>query len=668
MINILYPVTSLVAIAVLFLLFQYHKTNTEKSESYLAMSLLLIFAIIFCSADALWGIVGSGIFVQNTALFWVSSLGFHTMASVTPFIFYRYTAIYLDFKRNIVFRIFEFVPLVLMAVILLSTVLYDSVFVIDENYVYHSGNLRMHLFILQYCYFVLGLIVAIVKMNKADNDFKRSRCNTIIISLLIPMGSGILQLWFPDAPCYAIGYLVSSVAVFTGNVSVEREKNLWENTEKYKDKSMEIYRALEALAKSYVSIHLFDLEQDKQEMVHSNPQIESFVNPEDTAHDQIKKVMAGLSDPSCVDEIVKFVDTYTLPERLKNARVISQEFIGHNQGYCISHFFVAERNSNGVPIKVIHAVQNVDDTKRKELEYERTIKEALENENAIYAELLQMQETGVVVTDENKQVIVFNNKLKEIMGKQNEDIFELDDFVNVAHYENEEETVRRFSSLSQDGGSYEFYFWTQFEDAPRTYCLASAKCIELKNKRKYVVTSVTDITRNKQMENMLLELSETDALTGINNRGSGEAKIDSSLANGKMGLFCILDVDDFKSINDSFGHTTGDEALVAIAESMKATFRDNDIIMRLGGDEFAVFAAGIDNMNTAELVIQRFFKKIESVEIPEMNGKKITVSLGAVFSDAQKDIEFDDIYKKADSVMYECKRIEGNNFKFYTEE
>ena len=47
------------------------------------------------------------------------------------------------------------------------------------------------------------------------------------------------------------------------------------------------------------------------------------------------------------------------------------------------------------------------------------------------------------------------------------------------------------------------------------------------------------------MENMLLELSETDALTGINNRGSGEAKIDSSLANGKMGLFCILDVDDF---------------------------------------------------------------------------------------------------------------------------
>ncbi len=665
MVNALYPVISLVAVGVLLLLFQYHKTNKEKTSSYFSTNLLIIFSIAFCASDAIWGIVGTGVFGNVFPVFWTASFFFHTMASVTAYVWYRYSVIYLDYDDGKIVYLLILIPFVAIMVILILSIFNDGVYYIDQNFIYHSGNMRLVVFILQYFYFLVGLIRAIIRMNTADDTFKRNRFNTVIISLLIPMGAGIFQLWFPNAPCYAIGYLLSSVAVFTGNISAEREKILIDDSARYRDESKELYGALEALAKSYVSIHLFDLRYDKQNTIQSTPQIEFFVRPEDTAHEQIRKVMAGVSDPEYMECMVKFADTYTLPDRLKNKSIISKEFLGKNQGYCVSNFIVAERDSKGVPTKVIHAVQNIDETKRKEIEYENAIKEALENENAIYAELLQMQDTGVVVTDENKEVIVCNQKFKQILGLKSKKVVDVQDFNNVVHYDNEEETLASFEKISREGGAFEFYFWTQFEDAQRTFCLASAKRIELKNKRKYVVTSVTDITRNKQMENKLIELSETDALTGINNRGSGESKIDTMLNNQNKGMFCILDADNFKSINDSFGHTVGDKALVAIAECMKKSFRDHDIIMRLGGDEFAVYAVGIDSRKKAETVIKRFFERIDKINIPEMKGRKITVSLGAVFADMKSDYQFDDVYKKADSVMYECKRKEGNNFSFY---
>lgn len=665
MVNVLYSVIAAVALAVLFLLFQYHKTNKDKSVQYRSMNLLMFCSIAFCATDAVWGLIGTGYLGKNIYIFWASSFFFHFMASVTAYIWYRYTVIYLEYKEKKITTILTLIPLATIIVIMIMSIFNDGIYYIDDDFVYHSGKYRFYVFCLQYVYFLLGFFRAVIKMIKAKTSFQRSRFNTVIISLLIPMGTGIFQLWFPDAPCYSIGYMLSSVAVFTGNISIERESVLRESNDKYKSESAEIYKALQSLAKNFVSIHLFDLILDKQNMVHSDPKLEFFVRSDDTAREQIRKVMIGISSPNYTEDIVNFVDTYTLPDRLKSKNSISMEFLTKDNQYFVSNFYVAERNSKGDVTKVIHAIQNVTDVRRKEMEYEKAIKEALENENAIYTELLQMLDAGVLVTDENKQVIVFNQKMKKIMGKTRSKIFKLEDLVNNAHYENEEETLQAYQNIRKNGGSYEYYFWTQIGDAPRTYCLAFTKRIELKNKRKYIVTSVVDVTRSKEMEKELIVLSETDALTGINNRGSGEAKIDANLSNRNMGMFCILDADSFKSINDSFGHNVGDAALIAIADCMKAAFRGKDVIMRLGGDEFAVYAVGIDNQKKAITVIERFFEKINEVDIPEMNGKKLSVSLGAVFADKNSDFAFDDLYKKADSVMYESKKEEGNSYRFY---
>ncbi|MBR0148285.1 MAG: diguanylate cyclase, partial [Lachnospiraceae bacterium] len=105
-----------------------------------------------------------------------------------------------------------------------------------------------------------------------------------------------------------------------------------------------------------------------------------------------------------------------------------------------------------------------------------------------------------------------------------------------------------------------------------------------------VLFMVETIDEEKKARDRLLYLSETDSMTGINNRGSGENKVRKLLLDGDGGMFMLLDVDKFKSINDTYGHAAGDKVLISIAECMRRAFRNNDVMMRLGGDEFAAFA------------------------------------------------------------------------------
>ncbi|MCR5690962.1 MAG: diguanylate cyclase [Eubacterium sp.] len=161
----------------------------------------------------------------------------------------------------------------------------------------------------------------------------------------------------------------------------------------------------------------------------------------------------------------------------------------------------------------------------------------------------------------------------------------------------------------------------------------------------------------------LTKMSEIDALTGILNRGGGERRISQLIANGKQGMFCLLDVDKFKEVNDNCGHTTGDEVLVKLAACLRHCFRDRDIVMRLGGDEFAVFAVGITSQREGWIVLDRLFGAIEEMKIPELQNRDISVSVGATFVKDSTD-SFSKIYQEADKGTYESKNELGNQVTF----
>ena len=183
---------------------------------------------------------------------------------------------------------------------------------------------------------------------------------------------------------------------------------------------------------------------------------------------------------------------------------------------------------------------------------------------------------------------------------------------------------------------------------------------------KSVLYMVEVIDKEKRSRDRLLYISETDRMTDINNRGSGENKVKKQLLAGDGGMFIVLDVDRFKSINDNYGHDVGDKVLIAIADCMKRTFRNNDIIMRLGGDEFAAFAPMVLNKEGGEIIVNRFLKQIDRITIVELKDRKISVSVGIAFYKPNDNYSFEELYKMADKCTYESKRIDASHATYYS--
>lgn len=141
----------------------------------------------------------------------------------------------------------------------------------------------------------------------------------------------------------------------------------------------------------------------------------------------------------------------------------------------------------------------------------------------------------------------------------------------------------------------------------------------------------------------LIEADRTDTLTGLHNR-----RILSAIDNFSGVL--MIDIDDFKSINDTYGHDVGDIAIQEVADVLRRCIRNNDDICRLGGDEFAVIFIGCPKN-----VIMRRAEEIRNIIESEVNvfGVGLNVSIGVAINYNNED--FDRLLKKADLALYEAK-------------
>ena len=186
-------------------------------------------------------------------------------------------------------------------------------------------------------------------------------------------------------------------------------------------------------------------------------------------------------------------------------------------------------------------------------------------------------------------------------------------------------------------------------------------------KISHVLFMVEKIDEEKRRRDKLQYLSETDRMTGVNNRGSGEHKIRELMDKGVGGMFLLLDADKFKHINDTYGHATGDKVLIAVAYCLRRAFRSSDIVMRLGGDEFAAFAEGIIDRKLASEKLNRLFSNLKSVRIAELEGNPINVSIGVAFFSPNDKCSFDELYKRADKATYESKKHNGCFVSYYND-
>ena len=304
---------------------------------------------------------------------------------------------------------------------------------------------------------------------------------------------------------------------------------------------------------------------------------------------------------------------------------------------------------------------------KKISDYETQLAEVLAGQNAVYFEMLKMQTNGMVAIDMDDNIIFINDAAARMFGFEDAKHFEGNalTFYEKSEDDNKVQFLESIKKLKGSGGKMSFEVTVPQPNGKKLHLLADIQVVTLQNGEKVGISSYTDITSYKNLEKELIYLSETDDLTKINNRRSGEQKAELLLLNGKDGMFCVIDVDKFKSINDKYGHSAGDKVLVSIADCMKTAFRDRDIIMRLGGDEFSVYAVGVKTEEVVNACVNRFFSEIDKITIPEITDHKITVSVGAVVCSSKSGMMLADYYKAADFALYKSKKIPGNRLEFY---
>ncbi len=184
-----------------------------------------------------------------------------------------------------------------------------------------------------------------------------------------------------------------------------------------------------------------------------------------------------------------------------------------------------------------------------------------------------------------------------------------------------------------------------------------------------IIINIISKIRSNENKKELEDKADTDLLTGLTNKLATERKIKEYMAknpNSQSMLF-VLDVDNFKKINDTMGHAFGDEVLRSLGQQITAIFRASDIIGRIGGDEFMIFLKGIgdeESVRKEAKKVETFFKNFQAGEYVKYAA---TASIGvAIFP--QEGSDFESLYKAADQGLYKAKKRGKNQLAFYRDE
>lgn len=190
-------------------------------------------------------------------------------------------------------------------------------------------------------------------------------------------------------------------------------------------------------------------------------------------------------------------------------------------------------------------------------------------------------------------------------------------------------------------------------------------------RRSKLILVINDIDHKKRKEIDLQYRAERDGLTELYNAATTRLKIEEALISGcfseEKQVLILLDLDNYKQINDTFGHSYGDDVLRDVSNIMKSRFRSSDIIGRIGGDEFIILLRNIRSYQYVEKLIKQLSEEIHRTY--SKDDKTVTISASIGVSKVPIDGKtFATLYEKADIALYQVKKKGKNNYRYYEEE
>ncbi|MEH6575468.1 MAG: EAL domain-containing protein [Amphritea sp.] len=298
-----------------------------------------------------------------------------------------------------------------------------------------------------------------------------------------------------------------------------------------------------------------------------------------------------------------------------------------------------------------------------------TRRKLAEDELRLAASVFKTSTDGIMITDVNGKIIRINTAFSKITGFT------------------AEETLGRTPHLLQDGlqedvfidnlwseisekGEWEGEVWNRRKEGEAYPVWLKVSAIKDEGGKVIQHVSIfTDISEKKESQNKIYYMAHYDVLTQLPNRQLFQDRGQRTIKKSKRGRgrACIIfvDVDNFKIINDTMGHSIGDRVLRVVADRLKSLVREEDTVARLGGDEFVILLDSVENSQH----VGRIAEKIGAafVEPFLINGRehRISVSMGiSLYPQDGEDIET--LVKHADAAMYNAKKAGRNTYRYYT--
>ncbi|MBV1882470.1 MAG: EAL domain-containing protein [Pseudomonadales bacterium] len=292
-----------------------------------------------------------------------------------------------------------------------------------------------------------------------------------------------------------------------------------------------------------------------------------------------------------------------------------------------------------------------------------------EEKLSLLAKTYENTSDGVWIADSDWQVKMVNQSFATITGYSEEDV--IDKRITVAPFYKKKRAFeyQLKQSLTQSG-----HWSSELADTKKNgdsyiqelnvYCIVNDS-----GDVSHYVGVFSDITMRKRTEYELRKLTNNDALTGLPNKTFFnqyvETRISSSKAKGDLLAVLLIDLDNFKNINDSLGHALGDELLRKIAFRLNTFKRPKETLARVGGDEFCLLIESADSVNTVASIAQGLLEEIQHTIVLNEHEIIVTASIGITIfpSDMQNDSS---LMSNADTAMYAAKNKGRNCYQFFT--
>jgi diguanylate cyclase (GGDEF)-like protein/PAS domain S-box-containing protein len=284
-----------------------------------------------------------------------------------------------------------------------------------------------------------------------------------------------------------------------------------------------------------------------------------------------------------------------------------------------------------------------------------------------YRLLFEQNLAGVYVATESGRIIDCNEACVQLFRYPSREEFLARGSIDYLHPHHRESVVRR---LREQGAVVNEEIELRARDGEGVWVLENVRRVVPVNQAPVLEGILLDITDRKRAEDEITFKAYHDALTGLPNRALFLDRLSIALAHahrngGKLAVL-FLDLDDMKSINDTFGHAVGDRALKSLADCLVATLRREDTVARVGGDEFLILLEVADSEH-AEKLARRILNRICEPLSIDRDELYVTTSIGVAIYPDDADTA-DALIRQADGAMYRVKEGGGNNVQLSSRE